>query len=242
MSQNQKCIVLVHGSWHTGECWSEVVNGLRDFGYTVIAPTMPGHGKNADRNNISFQDYETALLGVLRATVKPTILVGHSSAGMLLQSIAPRLPVHVIKLVFLNAFILNNSMPLIDAVPPDIAGQFRACAAMSEDNSLPVDEDFFRHVILSGESEGVQQQIISQLVPQPFQYYLHGINYDEFLRTEISKVFLHAVDDASLPDEGYKQMAEGLGQYERIDIPGGHEVMYTHPEAVVSCLKQLFEL
>ena len=240
MSQNQKCMTLVHGSWHTGECWNEVVNGLQEPGYTVIAPTMPGHSKNADRKHISFQDYETALLGVLRATVKPTILVGHSSAGVLLQSIAPRLPVHVLKLVFLNAFILNNNMSLIDAVPPEIARQFRACAALSGDNSLPVDEDFFRHVILSRESEGVQQQVISQLVPQPFSYYLHSINYDEFSRTEIPKVFLYAVDDASLPGEGYKQMAEGLGQYERIDIPGGHEVMYTHPEAVVSSLKQLF--
>lgn len=240
MSQNQKCIVLVHGSWHTGECWSEVAHGLRDAGYMVMAPTMPGHGKNADRNNVSFQDYETALLGVLRATVKPTVLVGHSSAGVLLQSIASRLPVHVLKLVFLNAFIINNSMPLIDAVPLDTAGRFRACAALSEDNSLPVDEDFFRHVILSGESEEVQQQVISQLVPQPFSYYLHDVNYDDFLRTEIPKAFLCAVDDASLPGEGYKQMAEGLGQHERIDIPGGHEVMYTHPETVVSSLKQLF--
>ena len=240
MSQNQKRIVLVHGAWHTGDCWSEVVRGLQEVGYEVIAPTMPGHGKNANRNNISFRDYETALLNVLRAIVKPTVLLGHSSAGVLLQAVAPVLPAHVLKLVFLNAFILGNDKPLIDAVPPAVAGQFRASAARSEDNSLPVDEGFFRHVILSGESEEVQRQIITRLSPQPFSYYLHGINYGDFLRTDIPKIFLHAVDDASLPDAGYQQMAGYLGQYERIDIPGGHEVMYTHPQAVVAALRQIF--
>lgn len=239
MRQKQKCIVLVHGSWHTGECWSEVATGLRDCGYTVIAPTLPGHGKGLNRNGIAFQDYEAALLNAVKATSDQTVLLGHSSAGVLLQSIAPALPSHVVKLVFLNAFILNDSISLIEAVPPDLAAQFRASAELSKDNSLPVNEDFFRHVILSGVTETVQDRIISQLVPQPFSYYLSAINYDEFLRTQIPKVFLYATDDTSLPDRGYIHMAEGLGQYEQVDLPGGHEVMYTHPEAVVSAVKDL---
>ena len=186
--------------------------GLQDYGYTVIAPTMPGHGKDVDRNDITFQDYETALLSLLKTTPN-SYYSGRpfQAQGLLLQSITPELPSHVTKLVFLNAFILNDSISLIDAVPPDIAVQFRASAGMSEDNSLPVNEDFFRHIILAGVAETVQDRVISQLVLQPFSYYLCDINYDAFLRTQISKVFLHAVDDKSLPDEGYRQMAEGLG-------------------------------
>ena len=239
MSKHQACIVLVHGSWHTGECWGDVVAGLREYGYQAIAPTMPGHGKNAVRSNVTFEDYRVALLDVLKTASGPTALLGHSSAGVLLQGVAPILPSHVKKLVFLNAFVLSDSVSLIDVVPPHIAKQFRAEAAMSEDNSLPVNEDFFRHVILPGVAESVRLRIMEQLVPQPFSYYTYRINYDKFTGAEVSRVFLHAVDDNSLPDEGFKKMAAGLGEFERVDIPGGHEVMYTNPDALIAGIRKI---
>ena len=40
--------VLVHGSWHTGDCWDGVAGLLRDQGHEVVAPTLPGNGSGAD--------------------------------------------------------------------------------------------------------------------------------------------------------------------------------------------------
>ena len=34
-------IVLVHGAWADGSCWSSVIEGLQAKGYHVIAPQFP---------------------------------------------------------------------------------------------------------------------------------------------------------------------------------------------------------
>jgi pimeloyl-ACP methyl ester carboxylesterase len=54
--------VLVHGAWHGGWAWAEVVAQLRSFGHQCIAPDLPGLGddaRNASReidlaNHLSF--------------------------------------------------------------------------------------------------------------------------------------------------------------------------------------------
>ena len=239
MEKVQVHFVLIHGSWHTGDCWNEVIHGLEEKGYSAIAPTMPGHGIDIERKTVRFSDYESALYGVIEEIQTPVIVVAHSSAGVLLQNIAPKFPANVIKLVFLNAFVLPDDMALIDAVPSDIAEQFKKAASQSKDNSLPVDTDFFQNVVLAEESELVKTKIISELVPQPYDFYLHQIDYKSFSRVNIAKVFLYAKDDKSLPNDGYSQMAANLGEYEQVDIPGGHEVMYTNPGALVAGLMNL---
>ena len=33
-------LILVHGAWHGGWCWDEVVKGLAQKGYVAIAPAL----------------------------------------------------------------------------------------------------------------------------------------------------------------------------------------------------------
>ena len=47
-------LVLVHGSWHDGSCWSPVQEQLAEAGVRSIAPTLPGHGAGDDRLGRSY--------------------------------------------------------------------------------------------------------------------------------------------------------------------------------------------
>lgn len=40
--------VLVHGGFHDGNAWNEVIAGLSRRGHTTYAPTLAGRGKDAD--------------------------------------------------------------------------------------------------------------------------------------------------------------------------------------------------
>ena len=42
--------VLVHGSWHEGSAWKEVIRALEARGHKALAPTAAGYGKGANRN------------------------------------------------------------------------------------------------------------------------------------------------------------------------------------------------
>ena len=36
--------LLVHGAWHSGQCWERVVPLLASAGHRVVAPSLTGHG------------------------------------------------------------------------------------------------------------------------------------------------------------------------------------------------------
>jgi len=65
-------VILVHGSWADGSCWSGVIERRQADGFQVRAPQFPLTSLDADvarlRQVLAFQD-------------GPTIVAGHSYGG-----------------------------------------------------------------------------------------------------------------------------------------------------------------
>jgi pimeloyl-ACP methyl ester carboxylesterase len=38
--------VLIHGAWHGGWCWKNVIPLIEKEGHKVVAPDLPGHGND----------------------------------------------------------------------------------------------------------------------------------------------------------------------------------------------------
>ena len=231
--------LLLHGAFHVGDAWDGVISGLADAGYAAQAINFPGHGKTVDRSGVTFSDYEDALVAALNPQDEPVIVVGHSAAGVVMQAAAPKAADKVAALVFHNAFLLGDGQSMIESVPPDIAEQFSAAAAASPDNSLPVNEGFIRHVLMAGADENMIEHVLSQLVPQPFGYYTHKITTGSFDAMGKPRFLLLATDDVSLPQEAWRGMAHAMGEHVVVEVPGGHEVLYTDPDAVVRGLVEV---
>ena len=126
--------VFVHGAWHGGWCWAEVVRLLAQQGYGSVAVDLPGHGVTA-RMPVSYTskpqdlaalatelsplaaltvtDYRDHTLKIIRGLVAggsgPVILVGHSLGGATLTAVAEADPSVLRKLVYLTAFVPVNS-------------------------------------------------------------------------------------------------------------------------------------
>ena len=70
-------IVLVHGAWADGSCWSNVILPLRRNGLHVTAAPIP---------LTSLTDDASALRRVLERTYGPVTLVGHAYAGAVIAA------------------------------------------------------------------------------------------------------------------------------------------------------------
>jgi pimeloyl-ACP methyl ester carboxylesterase len=70
-------VVLVHGAWADGSCWSNVILPLQKQGLKVIAAPIP---------LTSLSDDSTALQRVIRRTTGPVVLVGHAYAGAVIAA------------------------------------------------------------------------------------------------------------------------------------------------------------
>ena len=228
--------LLLHGAFHVGAAWDSAIAALAEAGFTADAITFPGHGRSVDRAGVTFADYEDALIAALDRRPGPVILVGHSAAGVVMQTAAPRAAGKVAAVVFHNAFILEHDRSMIDSIPPEIARKFRADAAASPDNSLAVDADFVAAVLMAGADEETIHQTLAELVPQPFGYYTHRVDTQPFARMTCPRYVLLAADDASLPRAAWLAMAGSLGQHKVFEIPGGHEVLYTDPDSLARAL------
>ncbi|MEH2276262.1 MAG: alpha/beta fold hydrolase [Nostoc sp.] len=245
MSQH---FVLIHGAWHGGWCWDGVIRELENAGHTAVAPTLPGNNPDDDFASVTFADYLDTIAAVLEQQQEPVILVGHSSAGFLLQAVAPRAAKKIAHLVFHNAFILPNGASQLDMFLPEVA-QILIDAAMtvatpygsiaSPDKSVPILEDLIRNALMKDDSTEVQNALLSRLVPQPFVLFNTKVNTNDFLALKIPRTVLFCKDDRSLPPGTYLKMAQSLGTYELIECPGGHETLFINPKIIADALKKI---
>ncbi|MBN2124107.1 MAG: alpha/beta fold hydrolase [Deltaproteobacteria bacterium] len=230
--------VLVHGAWHGGWCWEGVRRELEKAGHTAEAPTMPGHDPEDDRSGIRFDDYVDKIAGLLNRKAAPVVLVGHSSAGFLLQAAAPKASEKISHLVFLNAFVLPKGKSQFDLVPPEASEGMLAAAKASPDNTVPVIEDFVRNMLMVGDPPQKQDALINRLVPQPLALFTTPVDTSEFDRLHIPKSVVFCREDASLPPGAFLEMAKGLGEHRVIEIEGSHEALFTQPAVVARGLLQ----
>ena len=233
-----KHFVLIHGAWHGGWCWDGVVKELVKAGHTAEAPTMPGHNPDDERGGIKFEHYIGKIVDALNKQASPAVLVGHSSAGFLLQSAAPKVPDKIAQLIFLNAFILPDGKCQFDLVPPEASEGMLAAAQASPDKCVPVIEDFVRNQLMGGESAEMQDSLINRLVPQPLGLFTTPVSTADFDKLQIPKTVLFCKDDASLPPGAYLGMAKGLGDFSLIEVSGSHEALFTKPDVVAQGLLQ----
>src|SRR5579872_157098 len=73
--QGTKNIVLVHGAWADGSCWSRVIGLLQAKGFHVVAVQNP---------LTSLADDVAATKRIIALQDGPVILVGHSYAGVVI--------------------------------------------------------------------------------------------------------------------------------------------------------------
>ena len=128
--RDRPTFVFVHGAWHGGWCWSEVVRLLAERGYPSLALDLPGHGITARLPQaylqqpqspaalatevsplaaLTLNDYRDHALKMVRGLVDDSdervILVGHSLGGATLSAVGEAAPELVKRLVYLTAFV-----------------------------------------------------------------------------------------------------------------------------------------
>ena len=95
-------IVLVHGAWADGSCWSGVIERLQAQGFQVRAPQFPLS---------SLADDVARLRQVLEFQDGPTIVAGHSYGGQIMTALGDEAP-NVVGLVYIAAFGLDEGESL----------------------------------------------------------------------------------------------------------------------------------
>jgi pimeloyl-ACP methyl ester carboxylesterase len=133
--------VLVHGAWHGGWCWSAVAGRLRARGHDVWAPTLTGVCERSHLAsptiNVSTHIADVANV-LLWNDLKRVVLVGHSYGGLVITGVASQLADRIAALVYLDAFVPNESgQCLFDLAPLSRVKEIEAAAAAFDGWRVP---------------------------------------------------------------------------------------------------------
>jgi pimeloyl-ACP methyl ester carboxylesterase len=220
----QPNVVLVHGAWADGSCWSGVIERLQADGYTVTAPQFPESSLAAD---------VARLRQVLHRQDGPTVVVGHSYGGQIMTALGTDAP-NAVGLVYIAAFGLDEgeSIGALAAQGPPTA----ALAHLDIDAAgfawLP-EEDFVKH--FAADVDPVKARVM-YAVQQPvaasaFQDAM-GVPAWKSLPTW----FMVATADEAIPPEAERQFAARMGAT-TIEIASSHVAMVSHPDEVAQLIE-----
>lgn len=94
-------VVLVHGAWHGGWCWDNVVQELGRHDIDAIAVDLPGHDApgSSKRKWNTLYSYADHVRDVVDTIEGEVVLVGHSMGGLVTQRVLETRPVRAAVLV-----------------------------------------------------------------------------------------------------------------------------------------------
>lgn len=220
-SSQASTVVLVHGAWADGYCWSNVILPLRSMGLNVTCAPIP---------LTSFEDDAVALQHVVERTSGPVILVGHAYAGSVIAAFHDD---RVKSLVYIAAlapdegetvadvFYRTTPHPSAPQLSPDVHGL------------IWMPEDGFSHAVAHKAS--TDQLAIMAAVQRPI-----SVNcIQQKVPTPAWKAkpswFLLAEEDRMINPATQRFMAERMGaniRSHKVD----HTPMHTAPDLVVDII------
>jgi pimeloyl-ACP methyl ester carboxylesterase len=228
--------VLVHGSWHDGSAWDPVVGRLEEEGHTAYGPTIAGHGEDVDKDVDHADCTESIVEFVVDEGLEDVVLVGHSFGGTVISKVAEAVPDRIERLVFQNAFVLEDGTSLMDDIPPHFRELFRELSEASEDGAFLLPFPIWRDGFINDADAELARSAYERLSPEPFQPLADRLDMEEFYSLELPKSYINATEDNTLPQGPewgwHPRMSNRLGLFRLVQMPGSHEVVFSNPEGL----------
>ena len=217
-------IVLVHGAWADGSCWSTVIERLQARGYDVTAPQFP---------ETSLADDVARLRQVLARQNGPTVVAGHSYGGQIMTALGTDAP-NAVALVYIAAFGLDEGESigaLLASGPPT-----PALANLDIDEQgfawLPKD-DFVNH--FAGDVDAVEANVMFA-VQQPLSTSTLGDVMGVPAWKSLPSWYMVAENDEAIPPDAERSFAKRMGAT-TVEVPSSHVAMVSHPDDVVELIE-----
>ena len=221
-----KNVVLVHGAFADGSSWSHVISLLQDKGYSVTAVQIP---------LTSLNDDVAATRRALARQPGPTILVGHSWAGVVITEAGT--DSKVAGLVYVAAFApdLNENVgDLGKEYPPPPA---LASPSVDVQGFLTLSPDAFRKF---GSDLPAKDALVAAAVQGPINAGAFAAQVSNVAwKTKPTWYIVSALDQAIAPDE--ERFFAKRMKAKTTELKASHVSMLSQPKAVAAVIMDAAE-
>jgi pimeloyl-ACP methyl ester carboxylesterase len=216
-------VVLVHGAWADGSCWSAVIERLQADRYNVTAPQFALGPLATDVARLR------VVLGRQRG---PTIVVGHSYGGQIMTALGPD-ATNVVGLVYIAAFGLDEGESLGGLLPDPPTPALAHLDVDEQGYAWCPEGDFVNH--FASDVDPVNARVLFA-VQQPGASSAFGEVMGVPAWKSLPSWYLVAAEDQAIPPDAERQMADRMGAT-TVEVASSHLAMVSHPDEVVKLVE-----
>ncbi len=221
-------VVLVHGAWADGSCWSGVIELLQSDGYSVRAPQFP---------LTTLADDVARLRQVLADQPGPTLVAGHSYGGQIITGLGTDAP-NVIGLVYIAGFGLDEGESINDLISKGPPTPATAHLRVDEKGFtwLPQD-DFVNH--FAADVNRVKANVM-YAVQQPLPLSAFGERMGTPAWKTLPSWYLVATEDQVIPPDAERSFAQRMHAFTE-EVKSSHVIMVSYPDRVTDVLEKAMQ-
>jgi pimeloyl-ACP methyl ester carboxylesterase len=233
--------VLIHGASHGGWCWYKVVAALEKHGHTVLAPDLPGHGKDKTPvADVTLQRYVDCVCKLLDTQREPVILVGHSMGGGIITQVAEERPDRIKWLVYLAGAMPQNGQSMFERFKNDTTSASLANFVVAPDQlSASFREEGIREAFYEDCSEEDIALARLLLVPQAMEPISVPVKISEAKYGRVPRAYIECLQDRALTPPFQKLLYTGTPCQKVISINTSHSPFFSAPEELARHLMTL---
>lgn len=234
--------VLIHGSCLGGWVWQRVAEPLRQAGHVVSTPTLTGLGERVHlaRPEVDLDTHADDVVNHLAfEDLNEVVLVGHSYSGMVVSSVAERVPERLSHLVYLSACVPEDGQCVYDTTVPVFREIVEGQARERGDGwqwPMPPPEELDQYLTLDGFSAGDKAWVWSKAVPQPLGTYRQPLHLGKPAASTLPRTYVHGTLETVQPMVERVRAASG---WDYRELPSGHWAMIRKPREVAALLVSL---
>lgn len=216
-------VVLVHGAWADGSCWSDVVVRLQAAGYSVTVVQNP---------LTSLADDVAATRRALALQDGPTVLVGHSWGGVVITEAGLDPKVAALVYVAARAPDAGEDFAALAARYPTMP--VRAGVVTTDGYSRLTEDAFLKH--FAGDVPSARARVL-YAVQQPIAADLFAARTTVAAwRSKPSYYAVSARDETTSPD--LERFLAQRMKATTVELPSSHVSMISHPQAIVDLIEK----
>jgi pimeloyl-ACP methyl ester carboxylesterase len=221
--KKQANIMLVHGAWADGTCWSKVILLLQAKGYTVTAAQLP---------LTSLSDDVAVTRRLLSTFKEPTVLVGHSYGGAVITGAATETP-QVKALVYITAFGLDEGESLESLANQGPPSPGSTAIETDPSGFLWINREKFHNSFAGGATE--EEAAVMAVVQKPLALAAFSGRETTPAWKTIPSWYLVCTDDQMIPPPAQEFLAKRMNATVR-SVASSHCPFVSHPQAVADII------
>jgi pimeloyl-ACP methyl ester carboxylesterase len=222
MSKNAN-IMLVHGAWADGSCWSKVILLLQAKGFTVTSAQIP---------LTSLEDDITVTRRLLSEQPEPTVLVGHSYGGAVITGAATTTP-NVKALVYITAFGLDEGESLESLAKQGPPSPGSTAIAPDAHGFLWINRDKFHDSFAGGAT--AEEAAVMAAVQKPLSFAAFGGKEGTPAWKALPSWYLVCTEDEMIPPPAQEFLSKRMNATVR-SVPSSHCPFMSHPQEVADII------